>query len=93
MLGSSVVDQGLPCSALVWLIRVSAPVWSIQGKLVFAVSPVSMQYQGVRTKTFWLGFRIMCPSVATCLAADLFLVDVQPESNHLTKVIELSFHG
>jgi len=35
-------------------------------KLVFVASPLSMQYYGVRTKTGWLGIRIMCPSGATC---------------------------
>ena len=35
-------------------------------KLVFVASSLSMQYYGVRTKTGWLGIRIMCPSGATC---------------------------
>ena len=37
--------------------------------LVFVASPLSTQ-QRERAKTGWLGIRIMCPSVATCLSAD-----------------------
>ena len=32
-------------------------------KLVFVASPLSMQHSGERTKTGWLGIRIMCQSV------------------------------
>ena len=39
-------------------------------KLVFVASPLSTQHLGERTKTSWLGIRIMCPSGATCLSAD-----------------------
>jgi hypothetical protein len=39
-------------------------------KLVFVASPLSMLPGGKRTKTGWLGIRITCPSVATCLSAD-----------------------
>ena len=35
-------------------------------KLVFVVSPLSMQNLGVRAKTGWLGIRIMCPSGTIC---------------------------
>ena len=38
--------------------------------IVFTASPLSMQYQGVRSKTGWFGTRSMCPSGATCLPAD-----------------------
>jgi hypothetical protein len=40
--------------------------------ITFAVvaSPLSTQHKGVRAKTSWLGFRIMCPCGATCLSAD-----------------------
>ena len=41
-------------------------------KLVFVASPLSTQHQGEIAKTGWLGIRIMCPSGATCLPADLF---------------------
>jgi hypothetical protein len=39
-------------------------------KLVFVASPLSMQHQGERTKTGWLGIRIMCQSGAICLPTD-----------------------
>jgi hypothetical protein len=39
-------------------------------KLVFVASPLSTQHEEERTKTGWLGIRIMCPSGATCLPAD-----------------------
>jgi len=29
-----------------------------------------MQHEGERTKTGWLGIRIMCPSGATCLSVE-----------------------
>jgi hypothetical protein len=37
-------------------------------KLVFVASPLSKQHQGERSKTGWLGIRIM--SGATCQSAD-----------------------
>jgi hypothetical protein len=39
--------------------------------LVFVASPLSTHYQGERTKTGWLGIRIMCPSGATCRNSEL----------------------
>ena len=39
-------------------------------KLVFVTSPLSMQHERERTKTGWLGIRLMCPSGETCLSAD-----------------------
>jgi hypothetical protein len=36
-------------------------------KLVIAASPLSTQNKGIRTKTGWLGIRIMGLSGATCL--------------------------
>ena len=39
-------------------------------KLVLVASPLSMQHQGERAKTGWLGIRLMCPSGATCLPTD-----------------------
>ena len=39
-------------------------------KLVYAAYPLSTQQQAERTKTGWLGIRIMCPCEATCLPAD-----------------------
>ena len=39
-------------------------------KWVFVAPPLSTQNYGERTKTGWLGIRIMCPSGATCLSAD-----------------------
>jgi hypothetical protein len=41
-------------------------------KLVFVASLLSTQHKGERAKTGWLGIRIMCPSGATCLSAELF---------------------
>jgi hypothetical protein len=38
-------------------------------KLVLVASPLSMQHEGKRAKTGWLGIRIMCPRGATCLPA------------------------
>ena len=40
-------------------------------KFVFVASLLSMQQYGERAKTGWFGIRIMCPSGATCLSADL----------------------
>ena len=41
-------------------------------KMVFVASPLNMQHQGERAKTFWLGIRIMCQreAIFTCLSAD-----------------------
>jgi hypothetical protein len=39
-------------------------------KLVFVASQLSMQDQGERAKTGWLGIRIMCRSGVTCLSTD-----------------------
>jgi hypothetical protein len=38
-------------------------------KLIFDASPLRTHHSGERTKTGWLGIRIVCPSVATCLSA------------------------
>ena len=40
--------------------------------LVFVVSLLSTRIKGVRTKTSWLGIRIMCLSEETCIPTDLF---------------------
>jgi hypothetical protein len=39
-------------------------------KYVFVASALSTHHQGIRAKTGWIGFRIMCPSGATCLTAE-----------------------
>ena len=39
-------------------------------KLVFVAFLQSTQHLGERTKTSWLGIRILCPSGASCLSAD-----------------------
>ena len=39
-------------------------------KLVFVASPLTMQHEGERAKTGWLGIRIMCPIGVTCLLTD-----------------------
>ena len=42
-----------------------------KGYEMMFVSPLlNMEHQGERTKTGWLGIRIMCPSGATYLSAD-----------------------
>ena len=45
-------------------------------KRVFVASTISMQYSGERGKIGWLGIRIMCPSGATCLSADIFFSEL-----------------
>ena len=62
VLANSVVDRGLEP-------RSGQTKDYIQ--LVFVASPLSTQHEGERVKTCWLGIRIMCPSGATCLPADL----------------------
>ena len=39
-------------------------------KLVFVASLLSTQHTGERAQTGWLGIKIMCPYVATCLSTD-----------------------
>jgi hypothetical protein len=39
-------------------------------KMIFDAYPLSMQHEGVRSKTVWFGIMIMCPSGATCLLVD-----------------------
>jgi hypothetical protein len=43
-------------------------------KLVVAVSLQSVHHKEVRTKTGWLGFRIMCTSGVACLYSECFRV-------------------
>ena len=38
--------------------------------------PQSTQHLGEKAKTCWLGNRIMCPTVATCLSADYCFSDL-----------------
>jgi hypothetical protein len=38
--------------------------------MIFDAYPLSMQLEGVRSKTVWFGIMIMCPSGATCLLVD-----------------------
>ena len=37
---------------------------------VVDASPLIMQHSGVKSKTVWLGIKIMCPSGGTCLSTD-----------------------
>jgi hypothetical protein len=62
-LASSAVDRGLNP-------RSSQTIDYIQ--LVYVAFPLSTQHEGERTKNGWLGIRIMWPSEATCLLANLF---------------------
>ena len=39
-------------------------------KLIIGGSPLTTQYLGVRSKTGWLGIKIMYPGGATCLPSD-----------------------
>ena len=50
----------------------SSPGWVMPKtmKWVCVASPLITQHSGERAKTVFLGFRIMCPSGATCLTAD-----------------------
>ena len=43
-------------------------------KLVFVASPQRTLYLGERTKTCWLGIRIMYPSGAICIPTDVVSV-------------------
>jgi len=43
-------------------------LWFKTIKLVCVASPLSTQHKGERTKTGWLGIRIMCPSAAICIS-------------------------
>ena len=63
------------------ILSCSPRVWSIVGsslgqvkpktiKLVNVLSPLRTWHWGERTKTGWLGIRIMCPSGDTCLSVD-----------------------
>jgi hypothetical protein len=45
-------------------------------KLVFAVSPLSTHYLGIRSKTGWLWTRIICEDGATCLPVDHCFIDL-----------------
>jgi hypothetical protein len=60
MLASSAVDRGFEPG------RVKPKTM----KLVFVAFLQSTQHLGERTKTSWLGIRILCPSGASCLSAD-----------------------
>ena len=60
LLASSAVDRGFK----------PYRVKSKTIKLVFVACPLSTQHYGERTKTGWLGIRIMCPIGTTCLSAD-----------------------
>jgi hypothetical protein len=60
MLASSAVDRGF----------VPGRVKPKTMKLVFVAFLQSTQHLGERTKTSWLGIRILCPSGASCLSAD-----------------------
>ena len=63
--------------------------------IVFTASPLSMQYQGVRSKTGWFGTRSMCPSGATCLPADCcfsVLALYKPLQNKRVGLVQSGYH-
>ena len=71
-------------------------------KLVFVVSPLSMQNLGVRAKTGWLGIRIICPIGGTLLLVDCYFSELalkKPTQHvglvgtHLDQNIICSFHN
>ena len=39
-------------------------------RLACVASPISTQHQRKRSKTGWIGIRIMCPSGAACISVD-----------------------
>ena len=51
-------------------------------KLVFVDSPLSTQRSRERTKTGWLGIRIMCPSGSTCLSSDCCFSELAPSKSN-----------
>ena len=60
-------------------------------------SPLGTQHSGERTKTGWLGIRIMCPNGATCLPVDcslseLVLYKSNPACSSRAKRTSSSFH-
>ena len=81
VLGSSVVDQGFS-SGLINPRQIGICCFSGQ----HAVSRS-------KNKDVLARFQDNVSECSYMSSRGFFLVDVQPESNHLTKVIELSFHG
>ena len=45
-------------------------------KMVFVASPLSTGHSGERAKTGWLRIRIICPSRATCLSEDCYVIEL-----------------
>ena len=55
-------------------------------KLVFVASPLSTQYYGERTKTGWLGIRIMCQSWSDISTRGLVSVSNKDPTQHVDLV-------
>ena len=57
-------------------------------KLVFVASPVNTQHWGERANAGWVGIRIMCLNVTTCLSS--IVISVSWHYKHSTKRVALA---